>query len=101
MKHCDATLHHRRFKDRTALKTAGRVALQEADGGTSKMRISSAQRSDAGLYVCKIINTLGAEQAECRLEVNGEGQASESAAVVLQEYATVLFSRQQPEPRRR
>ncbi len=54
------------------MKTAGRFAVRETDDGTSEMRISSAQRSDAGLYVCKIINEYGNEQVECRVEVKGE-----------------------------
>ncbi|XP_056226334.1 striated muscle preferentially expressed protein kinase [Seriola aureovittata] len=57
------------LKDRVTVKTAGRFAVQETDDGTTEMRISSAQRSDAGLYVCKIVNKYGTEQAECRVEV--------------------------------
>ncbi|XP_051283364.1 striated muscle preferentially expressed protein kinase isoform X2 [Dicentrarchus labrax] len=57
------------LKDRVTLKTAGRFAVRETDDGTSEMRIVSAQRSDAGLYVCKIINEYGSKQAECRVDV--------------------------------
>lgn len=53
------------------MKSAGRFAVQETDDGTSQLRISTAQRSDGGLYVCKIINEYGAKQEECRLEVKG------------------------------
>ncbi|XP_062270568.1 striated muscle preferentially expressed protein kinase [Scomber scombrus] len=59
------------LKDRVTVKTAGRFALRETDDGTGEMRISSAQRSDAGLYVCKIINEYGTKQVECRVEVKG------------------------------
>lgn len=54
------------------MKTAGRFAVRETGDGATEMRISSAQRSDAGLYVCRIINEYGTEQAECRVEVKGE-----------------------------
>uniref|UniRef100_A0A4W6F4F6 non-specific serine/threonine protein kinase n=1 Tax=Lates calcarifer TaxID=8187 RepID=A0A4W6F4F6_LATCA len=57
------------LKDRVTVKTAGRFAVRETDDGVSEMRISSAQRSDAGLYVCKVINEYGTKQAECRVEV--------------------------------
>ncbi|XP_044043059.1 striated muscle preferentially expressed protein kinase isoform X2 [Siniperca chuatsi] len=57
------------LKDRVTVKTAGRFAVREIDNNTSEMRIHSAQRSDAGLYVCKIINEYGTNQAECRVEV--------------------------------
>ncbi|XP_040888475.1 striated muscle preferentially expressed protein kinase-like isoform X2 [Toxotes jaculatrix] len=57
------------LKDRVTIKTAGRFAVRETDDGTSEMRISSAHRSDAGFYVCKIINEHGSKQAECRVEV--------------------------------
>lgn len=60
------------------MKTAGRFAVRQTDDGTSEMRIGSAQRSDAGLYVCKIINEYGTKQAECRVEVKGEQPRIES-----------------------
>ncbi|XP_070786391.1 striated muscle preferentially expressed protein kinase [Enoplosus armatus] len=60
------------LKDRVTVKTAGRFAVRERGDGTSEMRIRSAQRSDAGLYVCKIINEYGTEQAECRVEVKAQ-----------------------------
>ncbi|XP_045917587.1 striated muscle preferentially expressed protein kinase-like [Micropterus dolomieu] len=60
------------LKDRVTVKTTGRFAVREADDGTSEMRIRSAQRSDAGLYVCKIINEYGTKQAECRVEVKAQ-----------------------------
>ncbi|XP_076580094.1 striated muscle preferentially expressed protein kinase-like [Chaetodon auriga] len=63
------------LKDRITVKTAGRFAVQETDDGTSEMRIGSAQRSDAGLYVCKIINEYGTKQAECRVEVKAAAAA--------------------------
>ncbi|KAM7365660.1 hypothetical protein PAMP_016575 [Pampus punctatissimus] len=62
------------LKDRVAVKTAGRFSVRETGDGTSEMRISSAQRSDAGLYVCKLINEYGTKQAECRVEVRDAAQ---------------------------
>lgn len=59
------------------MKTAGRLAVQQTDDDTCEMRISSAQRSDTGLYVCKILNEYGSEQAECRVEVKGEQPSTE------------------------
>lgn len=58
------------------MKTAGRLAVRQTDDDTCEMRISSAQRSDTGLYVCKIVNEYGSEQAECRVEVKGEAPSS-------------------------
>lgn len=54
------------------MKPAGRLAMRQTDDGTLEMRISSARRSDAGLYVCRILNEYGSRQAECRVEVRGE-----------------------------
>ncbi|KAM6958556.1 LOW QUALITY PROTEIN: striated muscle preferentially expressed protein kinase-like [Tautogolabrus adspersus] len=64
------------LKDRLTVKTAGRFAVQETGDSSSEMRISSAQRSDAGLYVCKIINEYGAKQAECRVDVKAGAQTA-------------------------
>uniref|UniRef100_A0A673C7L0 Ig-like domain-containing protein n=1 Tax=Sphaeramia orbicularis TaxID=375764 RepID=A0A673C7L0_9TELE len=60
------------LKDGVTIKTAGRFHVRQTDDGSSEMSISSAQRSDAGLYVCKITNEYGLEQTECRLEVIGK-----------------------------
>uniref|UniRef100_A0A3Q3XBS0 Ig-like domain-containing protein n=1 Tax=Mola mola TaxID=94237 RepID=A0A3Q3XBS0_MOLML len=59
-------------KDRIPVTTAGRFSMRQTDDGTNEMRICSAQRSDTGLYVCKIINEYGTKQAECRVDVRGE-----------------------------
>lgn len=56
------------------MKTAGRFAVRETGGGASEMRIGSARVSDSGLYVCKVVNEYGCEQAECRVEVKGESR---------------------------
>ncbi|KAG8004491.1 Striated muscle preferentially expressed protein kinase, partial [Nibea albiflora] len=57
------------LKDRVTVKTAGRFAVRETDNDVRELSISSAQRSDGGLYVCKIINEYGSKQAECRVDV--------------------------------
>lgn len=54
------------------MRTAGRFATLQTDDGALEMRISSAQRSDAGLYVCRIVNEYGSRQAESRVDVRGE-----------------------------
>ncbi|XP_077957124.1 striated muscle preferentially expressed protein kinase-like isoform X3 [Gasterosteus aculeatus] len=63
-------------KDRLPVKTAGRFSVRETEDDASEMRIASAQSTDAGLYVCKIINEYGSKQAECRLEVNASATRS-------------------------
>lgn len=55
-----------------AVKTGGRFVVREMEDGTCEMRISSAQMSDEGLYVCMLTNVHGTKQVECRLEVRGE-----------------------------
>ncbi|MED6243856.1 hypothetical protein ATANTOWER_028511, partial [Ataeniobius toweri] len=57
------------LKDRAVVKTGGRFVVREMEDGTCEMRISSAQRSDAGLYVCEINNECGMKKVECRVEV--------------------------------
>ncbi|XP_036426451.1 striated muscle preferentially expressed protein kinase isoform X2 [Colossoma macropomum] len=57
------------LKDRVNIRTDGRHELREVDNGKCELRIKSAEKSDAGVYVCKIINEYGTKQTECRLEV--------------------------------
>ncbi|XP_073318222.1 striated muscle preferentially expressed protein kinase [Pagrus major] len=76
------------LKDRVMVKTAGRFAVRETDDGTSEMRIGSAQRSDGGLYVCKIINEYGSKQAECRVEV--KATAAQMALKITREVRDVV-----------
>ena len=61
-----------RLRDRVAVKTGPRHAVREVEGGAFEMTVLSAQRSDAGVYTCKIINEYGTKQCEGRLEVKGE-----------------------------
>uniref|UniRef100_A0A3Q2PQ88 Ig-like domain-containing protein n=1 Tax=Fundulus heteroclitus TaxID=8078 RepID=A0A3Q2PQ88_FUNHE len=60
------------LKDRVTVKTGGRFVVRAMEDGTCEMRISSAQRSDAGLYVCKISSECETNQVEVRVEVRGE-----------------------------
>ena len=61
-----------RLKERLTLKSAGRLAVRRTGEGTSELRISAAQRSDGGLYACKIVNEFGTKQVDFKLEVKGE-----------------------------
>ncbi|XP_061633379.1 striated muscle preferentially expressed protein kinase isoform X3 [Phyllopteryx taeniolatus] len=56
-------------KDKVPVKTAKRFSLRQTEDGASEIRIISAQRSDAGLYACKLINVCGTKQEECKVEV--------------------------------
>ncbi|XP_061745525.1 striated muscle preferentially expressed protein kinase isoform X2 [Nerophis ophidion] len=64
------------LKDNAPVKTAGRFSVQEMDFGSSEMKIISAKRSDAGLYICKLVNRCGVKQEECRVEVKGAAQTN-------------------------
>ena len=55
-----------------AVKSGPRHAVREVEGGAFQMTVLSAQRADAGVYTCKIINEYGTKQCEGRLEVRGE-----------------------------
>lgn len=56
-------------KDRANITTSGRISLQTSEDGTTELRITSAQRSDSGTYVCKIINEHGVKKAQSTLDV--------------------------------
>lgn len=70
-----ATVYWPRLKDRVPVKMSGRLSARETADGGSEMRVGSAQRSDAGVYLCKIANEYGSKQAECRVDVQGESRA--------------------------
>ncbi|XP_036396104.1 striated muscle preferentially expressed protein kinase-like isoform X2 [Megalops cyprinoides] len=57
------------LRDRVTIKTGGRHIVRETENGAFEMKITSAQKSDAGVYTCKIINEFGSKQCEGRLEV--------------------------------
>ncbi|MFT7796643.1 striated muscle preferentially expressed protein kinase-like isoform X1 [Arapaima gigas] len=57
------------LRDRVAIKTDTRHIVHETEDGGFEMKITSAQKSDAGVYTCKIINEYGTKQCECKLEV--------------------------------
>ncbi|XP_061081584.1 striated muscle preferentially expressed protein kinase-like isoform X2 [Conger conger] len=63
------------LRDRVTIKTAGRRVVRETEDGTFEMKITSAQRSDMGVYTCKIINEYGSKQCECKLEVKAHSEA--------------------------
>lgn len=61
--------------------------MRETEDGANEIRIISAQRSDAGLYACKLVNESGTKQEECRVEVK-----SEQSEVRFNGYVTNLSS---------
>lgn len=60
-----------RFRDRVPVKADSQHDVCEMDDGKCEVKIKSAQKSDAGVYSCKISNEYGSEQTKCRLEVKG------------------------------
>ncbi|XP_045560830.1 striated muscle preferentially expressed protein kinase [Salmo salar] len=57
------------LRDRETMKTDLHHTVSETKDGTFEMTINSAQKSDTGVYTCKIINEYGTKQCECKLEV--------------------------------
>ncbi|XP_052377797.1 striated muscle preferentially expressed protein kinase-like isoform X1 [Oncorhynchus keta] len=57
------------LRDRETIKTDLRHTVRETKEGTFEMTINSAQKSDTGVYTCKIINEYGTKQCACKLEV--------------------------------
>ncbi|XP_051913614.1 striated muscle preferentially expressed protein kinase isoform X3 [Hippocampus zosterae] len=62
------------LKDKIPVKTAGRFSIREKEDGANEIKIISAQRSDSGLYACKLVNERGTKQEECRVEVKTAAQ---------------------------
>ncbi|XP_077571852.1 striated muscle preferentially expressed protein kinase-like [Stigmatopora nigra] len=62
------------LKDGVTVKTAGRFYLRDMEGGASEIRILSAQRSDAGVYSCQLVNECGKRQEECQIKVKAASQ---------------------------
>lgn len=61
-----------RLRDRVTIKTGPRHIVRETEDTAFEMIIKSAQKSDTGVYTCKIINEYGTKQCEAKLEVNGK-----------------------------
>ncbi|XP_059418376.1 striated muscle preferentially expressed protein kinase-like [Carassius carassius] len=57
------------LRDRVTIKTGARHIVHETEEGNFEMIIKSAQKSDSGVYTCKIINEYGTKQCEGKLEV--------------------------------
>ncbi|XP_071198207.1 striated muscle preferentially expressed protein kinase-like [Salvelinus alpinus] len=57
------------LRDRETIKTDLHHKVRETKDCTFEMTINSAQKSDTGVYTCKIINEYGTKQCECKLEV--------------------------------
>lgn len=54
------------------VKADGQQMVCEMNDGKCEVKIKSTQKSDAGVYSCKISNKYGSEQTKCRLEVKGK-----------------------------
>ncbi|XP_072573136.1 striated muscle preferentially expressed protein kinase isoform X3 [Paramormyrops kingsleyae] len=57
------------LRGRLVIKASNRHTLQEAEDGSFEMQITAAQKTDTGLYTCKIVNEYGMKQCDCHLEV--------------------------------
>uniref|UniRef100_A0A672RWY2 Striated muscle preferentially expressed protein kinase-like n=1 Tax=Sinocyclocheilus grahami TaxID=75366 RepID=A0A672RWY2_SINGR len=57
------------LRDRVTIKTGAQHIVHETEEGNFEMIIKSAQKSDSGVYTCKIINEYGTKQCEGKLEV--------------------------------
>ncbi|XP_016301085.1 striated muscle-specific serine/threonine-protein kinase-like [Sinocyclocheilus anshuiensis] len=57
------------LRDRVTIKTDARHIVHETEEGNFEIIIKSAQKSDSGVYTCKIINEYGTKQCEGKLEV--------------------------------
>ncbi|XP_026073372.1 striated muscle preferentially expressed protein kinase-like isoform X1 [Carassius auratus] len=57
------------LRDRVTIKTDARHIVHETEEGNFEMIIKSAQKSDSGVYTCKIINEYGTKHCEGKLEV--------------------------------
>jgi len=62
------------------IKTGPRHIVRGTEEGNFEMVIKSAQKSDTGVYTCKIINEYGTKQCEGKLEVKGKGFSCSSHA---------------------
>ncbi|XP_061129209.1 striated muscle preferentially expressed protein kinase-like isoform X3 [Syngnathus typhle] len=62
------------LKDKIPVKMGGRFSVRVTEDGSDELRIISAQRSDAGLYVCKLVSDSGTKQEECRIEVKAAAE---------------------------
>ncbi|XP_061686449.1 striated muscle preferentially expressed protein kinase-like [Syngnathoides biaculeatus] len=74
-------------KDKVPVKTAGRLSLRQTEDGASEISIISAQRSDGGVYSCKLINECGTKQGECKVEVKA---ATQTFLKIIQEVKDLL-----------
>lgn len=79
-----------RLRGRLVIKASNRHTLQEAEDGSFEMRITAAQKTDTGLYTCKIVNEYGMKQCDCHLEVIGESMLWTSLAPTSHHWSAVL-----------
>ncbi|XP_030637588.1 striated muscle preferentially expressed protein kinase [Chanos chanos] len=57
------------LRDGMRIQTDDKCGIHETDYGKWNLKIKCAQRNDAGVYTCKIVNKHGTAQTACRLEV--------------------------------
>ncbi|KAK7938704.1 hypothetical protein WMY93_002030 [Mugilogobius chulae] len=57
------------LRDRVTVKSGPRHVVREKEDDTFEMIIKSAQKSDSGVYTCKIINEYGTKQCDAMLRV--------------------------------
>ncbi|MFT7807944.1 striated muscle preferentially expressed protein kinase isoform X2 [Arapaima gigas] len=70
------------LRDRVTIKTGGQHTLHETEDGGFEMKITSAQKSDAGIYTCKIVNEYGTKQCDCKLEVKAPAPSEEPGLTI-------------------
>lgn len=60
------------MKDRRELKSSGNIRITSV-GGTACLEVSSASKTDAGDYLCKVSNAAGTDFCKSRVTVEGNG----------------------------
>lgn len=59
------------------------------DDGNCELKIKSAEKLDAGVYMCKVHNEYGSKQTECQLQVKGNMLITSSFSQSLSEYSAI------------
>uniref|UniRef100_A0A8C6WGK3 Ig-like domain-containing protein n=1 Tax=Neogobius melanostomus TaxID=47308 RepID=A0A8C6WGK3_9GOBI len=70
------------LRDRVTVKSGARHVVRERNDDTFEMTIKSAQKSDSGIYTCKIINEYGTKQCEAALQVKGKADTGPTGGSV-------------------
>ncbi|XP_041117494.1 striated muscle preferentially expressed protein kinase-like isoform X2 [Polyodon spathula] len=75
------------LKNRQTIKTDSRHCVTESEGGSFELKITAAEKSDAGVYTCKAINEHGMKQCEGKLEL--KAPPMEPSLVILRQMRDV------------